>query len=65
MDGDFRIDLEEVLKNIDSAEVISIYFPLLRKTILIDTRFTEEGFPPGYRTASDLNAILSVRWARP
>ena len=45
MDGDFRIDLEEVLKNIDSAEVISIYFPLLRKTILIDTRFTEEDPP--------------------
>ena len=45
MDGDFRIDLDEVLKNIDSAEVISIYFPLLRKTILIDTRFTEEDPP--------------------
>ena len=45
MDGDFRIDLDEVLKNIDSAEVISIYFPLLRKTILIDTRFTEEDSP--------------------
>ncbi|MDA0988043.1 MAG: hypothetical protein O2783_02665 [Chloroflexi bacterium] len=45
MDGDFRIDLEEVLRNIDSAEVISIYFPLLRKTILIDTRFTEEDPP--------------------
>lgn len=45
MDGDFRIDVEEVLRNIDSAEVISIYFPLLRKTILIDTRFTEEDAP--------------------
>ena len=45
MDGDFRIDLDEVLKNIGSAEVISIYFPLLRKTILIDTRFTEEDPP--------------------
>ena len=45
MDGDFRINLDEVLKNIGSAEVISIYFPLLRKTILIDTRFTEEDPP--------------------
>jgi hypothetical protein len=45
MDGDFRIDLDEVIRNIDSAEVISIYFPLLRKTILIDTRFTEEDQP--------------------
>ena len=45
MDGDFRIDLDEVIRNIDRAEVISIYFPLLRKTILIDTRFTEEDQP--------------------
>ncbi|MCH8087617.1 MAG: hypothetical protein IIC81_07175 [Chloroflexi bacterium] len=45
MDGDFRIDLDEVLRNIDSADVISIYFPILRKTILIDTRFTEEDPP--------------------
>lgn len=45
MDGDFRIDLDEVLKNIDIADVISIYFPILRKTILIDTRFTEEDPP--------------------
>ncbi|MBI4282680.1 MAG: hypothetical protein HY672_04265 [Chloroflexi bacterium] len=45
MDGDFRINLEELLRNIDSAEVISIYFPLLRRTILIDTRFTAEDPP--------------------
>ena len=45
MDGDFRVNLEEVFKNIYSAEVISIYFPLLQKTILIDTRFTAEDPP--------------------
>jgi hypothetical protein len=39
MDGDFRIDIDEIIRNIDSAEVISIYFPILRKAILIDTRF--------------------------
>ena len=42
MDGDFRVNLEELLRKIDNAEVISIYFPLLRKTILVDTRFTME-----------------------
>lgn len=45
MDGDFRINLEDVLRNIYSAEIISIYFPLLRKTILIDTRFSESDPP--------------------
>jgi hypothetical protein len=38
MDSDFRIDLSEVNRNLDTAEVASLYFPLLRKTLLIDTR---------------------------
>ena len=63
MDGDFRIDLDEVLKNIDTAEVISIYFPVLRKTILIDTRFTEEDPPmirivPMATTPEERNRVL-------
>lgn len=41
MDSDFRIDLSEVIRNLDSAEVVSLYFPLLRKTLLIDTRYSE------------------------
>jgi len=45
MDGDFRINLDELLKNIANAEVISIYFPLLRKTMLIDTRYTVQDPP--------------------
>ena len=38
MDSDFRIDLSEVNRNLDAAEVVSLYFPLLRRTLLIDTR---------------------------
>jgi hypothetical protein len=38
MDSDFRVDLAEVNRNLDTAEVVSIYFPLLRKTLLIDNR---------------------------
>jgi hypothetical protein len=38
MDSDFRIDLGEVRENIDSADVLAIYFPILRKTLLIDAR---------------------------
>ena len=45
MDGDFRIDVEEVSRKVEQAEVISMYFPMLRKTILIDTRFSDENFP--------------------
>ena len=45
MDGDFRIDVEEVIRKVEQAEVISMYFPMLRKTILIDTRFSDENFP--------------------
>ena len=39
MDTDFRMDVEEINRNIDTAEVMGIYFPLIRKTVLIDTRF--------------------------
>ena len=35
MDGDFRINLEELLRNIGNAEVISLYFPILGKTAYI------------------------------
>lgn len=41
MDSDFRIDLSEVTRNLDTAEVVSLYFPLLRKTLLIDMRSSE------------------------
>jgi len=63
MDGDFRINLEEILRNIYSAEIISIYFPLLRKTILIDTRFSDNDPPmvkivPMALTVDDRNRAL-------
>jgi hypothetical protein len=38
MDSDFVIDLEELFKNVQNAEVISLFFPLLRKVLLVDTR---------------------------
>lgn len=38
MDSDFRFDVGEVNRSIDSAEVIALYFPLLRKTLLMDFR---------------------------
>lgn len=41
----FEIDIDAVQKNVDEAEVVSLYFPLLRKTLLIDTR-TADGVTP-------------------
>ncbi len=38
MDSDFRIDISEVHNAIDGGEIIALYFPLLRKTLLMDTR---------------------------
>jgi hypothetical protein len=38
LDSDYRIDISEVNRNIDSAEVIALYFQLLRKTLLMDLR---------------------------
>ena len=45
MDGDFRLDLSEVTRNIETAQIICLYFPLLRKTLLADTRFDVEDGP--------------------
>ena len=38
MDSEFRIDISEVKRAIDAGEIIALYFPLLRKTLLMDTR---------------------------
>src|SRR3970282_1144292 len=40
MDSDFRIDIGEVKRAIDYGEIIALYFPLLRKTLLMDSRTT-------------------------
>jgi len=45
LDSDFRIDVSEVNKNIDVADVIALYFPLLRKTLLMDLRTTDVDGP--------------------
>ena len=38
MGDDFDDDLEKVMKNIDTAEVMSMFFPTFRKAVVIDTR---------------------------
>jgi len=38
VDSEYRIDVSEVNRNIEVADVIALYFPLLRKTLLMDLR---------------------------
>lgn len=45
MDSDYRIDVSEVNRNIDAADVIALYFPLLRKTLLMDMRTNDVDGP--------------------
>lgn len=41
MDFEYRIDLGEVSRGIEAADVVALYFPMLRRTLLIDARVTE------------------------
>ena len=45
MNRDYGIDLSEVMRSIASSEVVSILFPRLRRSLIIDTRFTLEDMP--------------------
>lgn len=38
MDSESRIDIEEVKRGIELTEIIALYFPYFRKTLLMDTR---------------------------
>lgn len=41
LDGGYELDIEGICENVDEVEVISIYFPMLRRTLLMDTRSEE------------------------
>ena len=41
MDNDYILDLDEILRTIQHADVIAVRFLLLEKRLLIDNRFTE------------------------
>ena len=68
MNGDFGMDLDEIARNIDTAEVVCLYFPLLRKTLIVDTRSDVED-PPLLRLVPMANSIedrfRSLRKLRP
>ncbi len=41
MNSDFMFDIDGMMRSIDSAEVISIFFPSFRKALVIDPRSNE------------------------
>jgi hypothetical protein len=45
MDGDFYINIEETFQRISSAEVITVFFPRLGKTLLVDVRIDSDTDP--------------------
>ena len=68
MDDDFVLDIDEVKKNIDAAEIMSVFFPTFRKAVVIDTRSnTTDG--PMIRlmpmAASPQERLRSIRRLRP
>jgi hypothetical protein len=45
LNGDFEIDYDELEQAACDAEVISIFFPIVRKSLVIDTRFSFDDEP--------------------
>ena len=45
MDGDFELDVEEILSDIQDAEVLSLFFPMFRKSLIVDLRSAEHTGP--------------------
>lgn len=68
MDGDFEIDSSQLQDAVRSAEVLSIFFPLVRRSLVIDTRFDAEDGPM-VRLMPQVNSLeercRSIRRVRP
>lgn len=45
MDAEYHFDIAEILDSIARAEVVTLFFPLIRRTILVDMRHDEREIP--------------------
>ena len=68
MEGNFLFDLNEVIRNVKSAEVMSVFFPAFHRALIVDTRFSETEGPlvrlmPMARSPQD--RMRSIRRMRP
>jgi hypothetical protein len=68
MDSDFVFDLDEIMNSINTVEVMSIFFPTFRKSVVIDTRTSSDGRPMMKimpMVASPQERLRSIRRLRP
>ena len=68
MEGNFLFDLNEVIRSVKGAEVLSVFFPALRRSLIVDTRFDADNGPlvrlmPMARSPQD--RMRSIRRMRP
>lgn len=40
MERDYEVDLSELKRSVSTVEMLTIYFPMLRKTLIVDNRFS-------------------------
>ena len=45
MNADFPVEMNEVLQTIESSEVITLLFPIIRHSLVVDTRTSSEAGP--------------------
>jgi hypothetical protein len=45
LDGGLDLDIDAVRENVAEADVVTMHFPMLRKTLLVDTRTNEAARP--------------------
>ena len=68
MDDDFAYDVDQVMENIDEAEVLSVFFPRFRRALVIDTRRNDTSGPMVrlmQMVASPQERLRSIRRLRP
>jgi len=68
MDSDFVFELDEIMNSITTAEVMSIFFPTFRKSVVIDIRTSSDERPMVKimpMVASPQERLRSIRRLRP
>ena len=40
MERDYEVDLSELKRSVSTVEMLTIYFPMIRKTLIVDNRFS-------------------------
>ena len=68
MEGNFLFEIDEVLRNVQEAQVMSIFFPSFRRSLIIDTRSNTDDGPMVQlmpMASSPQDRVRSIRKLRP